>query len=113
VANSCVYPRPLLVNFVLPCPRNTLHPGTTTPSITACLQVIVWMCNPATTFNYTHPKVRIITDYTANDKFGLSTRFKGCLMARSPWVLIQDDDHYAKVGWPWAPMTTHQVVAWP
>eukprot|EP00798_Chlamydomonas_sp_ICE-L_P013280 gene13280-19124_t len=60
-------------------------------------EVIVWMCNPSTSFEYDHPKVRIINEPESNDVHGLSTRFKGCLLAKSPWVLIQDDDHQAKV----------------
>ena len=48
-------------------------------------------------FNLDHRKVRIIDDVAANDKFGLSTRFKACLLAKTPWVFIQDDDHYMKV----------------
>ncbi|KAG1677205.1 hypothetical protein FOA52_013403 [Chlamydomonas sp. UWO 241] len=62
----------------------------------AVLEVIVWMCHPDTRFNFSHAKVRIVDDVSANDLHGLSTRFKGCLMAASPWVLIQDDDHYLK-----------------
>lgn len=28
----------------------------------------------------------------ANEIWGLATRFKGCLMAQNPWVLLMDDD---------------------
>ena len=44
-----------------------------------------------------NPKVRIIDDVAANDQFGLSTRFKACLLSKTPWVFIQDDDHFMKV----------------
>ena len=44
-----------------------------------------------------NPKVRIIDDVAANDQLGLSTRFKACLLSKTPWVFIQDDDHFMKV----------------
>eukprot|EP00798_Chlamydomonas_sp_ICE-L_P030063 gene30063-35032_t len=59
-------------------------------------EIIVWMCNPNSTFRYKHKKIRLIDDPSANDVDGLSTRFRGCLLAKSPWVLIQDDDHMTK-----------------
>ncbi len=36
--------------------------------------------------------MRILVDYGANGKYGLSTRFIACLHARNSLVLIQDDD---------------------
>eukprot|EP00798_Chlamydomonas_sp_ICE-L_P021138 gene21138-28026_t len=59
-------------------------------------EVIVWMCKEDTKFTFDHRKVRIIDDVAANDQYGVSIRFKGCMEAKYPWVLIQDDDHYAK-----------------
>lgn len=44
-------------------------------------------------FALSHKKVRIIDDVSANEELGLSTRFKACLLARTPWVFVQDDDH--------------------
>lgn len=58
-------------------------------------------------FELSDPKVRIVDDVAANDRDGLSTRFRACLLAKQPWVLIQDDDHYLQVRtldacWWWA-----------
>jgi hypothetical protein len=55
-------------------------------------EVVVWMCNLETTFTYNHPKVRIIDEPGANDKFGLNVRFKACLEASQDVVLTVDDD---------------------
>lgn len=55
-------------------------------------EILVWMAHRDTIFHFDHPKVHIIVDPKANSMYGLSLRFKGCSIARNPWVLIQDDD---------------------
>ena len=47
-------------------------------------------------FALEHSKVRIIDDVSANEDLGLSTRFKACLLARTQWVFVQDDDHFMR-----------------
>ena len=47
-------------------------------------------------FALDHSKVRIIDDVSANEDLGLSTRFKACLLARTQWVFVQDDDHFMR-----------------
>ena len=41
---------------------------------------------------YDHPRVTHLVDFEADAKFGLSSRFLGCLRARHGKVLLQDDD---------------------
>lgn len=55
-------------------------------------EIILLMLRPATAFEYSHPKVRTLHNYSLNADHGLSLRFLGCLYARSDFVLIQDDD---------------------
>ncbi|MEW5302924.1 MAG: hypothetical protein WDW36_005661 [Sanguina aurantia] len=55
-------------------------------------EILLLMLRPATAFEYSHPKVRTLHNYSLNADHGLSLRFLGCLHARSDFVLIQDDD---------------------
>ncbi|GAX74683.1 hypothetical protein CEUSTIGMA_g2131.t1 [Chlamydomonas eustigma] len=59
-------------------------------------EIIIWMCKEETRFALSHQKVRIIDDVSANDKYGLSTRFHACLLSKTHWVFIQDDDHFMR-----------------
>ena len=50
------------------------------------------MCNPDTVFQLGPGKAQAL-DFTGLEAtWGLTSRFKGCLVARHPWVLIMDDD---------------------
>lgn len=48
--------------------------------------------NPATKFDFVHPKVTNIDATKANRELGLSLRFDYCQTAANPWVLHVDDD---------------------
>ncbi|GAX78650.1 hypothetical protein CEUSTIGMA_g6088.t1 [Chlamydomonas eustigma] len=77
-------------------PDNVIHIARIYVTYESIAEIIIWMCHPDTKFKLSLPKVRIIDDVSANDKYGLSIRFKACLLAKTPWVFIQDDDHYIK-----------------
>ena len=50
-------------------------------------------CIPETRFDLRPGGKATALDFTGLERsWGLSGRFKGCLLARSPWVLLIDDD---------------------
>ncbi|UJR17493.1 hypothetical protein I4U23_004388 [Adineta vaga] len=55
--------------------------------------IVVIMANPSSTFTYSHPKVRLIVNYSISDEWGVAVRFHAC--AYEAWhhrVLLLDDD---------------------
>ena len=55
-------------------------------------EVLLLHSNPATAFEFVHPKVRNVDSIEHNKEMGLSLRFYFCQMAAHPWVLHLDDD---------------------
>ncbi|KAI8468496.1 MAG: hypothetical protein J3K34DRAFT_426972 [Monoraphidium minutum] len=55
-------------------------------------EVLVLHLRQDTTFEFEHPKVSHIVDYNADVRYGLTSRFLGCLHARHEAVVLQDDD---------------------
>lgn len=55
-------------------------------------EVLLLHSNPATAFEFVHPKVQNIDAIQHNNEMGLSLRFYFCQMASHPWVLHLDDD---------------------
>ena len=61
-------------------------------------EVLVLMCNPDTKFSINSTKVQALDFTGLESTWGLTARFKGCLLARNPWVLIMDDDLFLTEG---------------
>ena len=56
------------------------------------LQVLVLMNNPETRFEVNATKAQALDFSPLESTWGLTSRFKACLLARSPYVLVMDDD---------------------
>ena len=61
-------------------------------------EVLVLMCNPATKFTINSTKAQALDFTGLETTWGLTARFKGCLLAHNPWVLIMDDDLFLTEG---------------
>ena len=55
-------------------------------------QVLVLMSNPETRFEINSSKAQALDFSGLEATWGLTSRFKACLLARSPIVLVADDD---------------------
>ena len=61
-------------------------------------EVLVLMCNPDTKFTLNSTKAQALDFTGLESTWGLTARFKGCLLARNSWVLIMDDDLFLTEG---------------
>ena len=59
---------------------------------TAVSEVLVLMCNPETRFPIHTSKAKALDFSALETTWGLTGRFKACMLARNPWVLVMDDD---------------------
>ena len=64
----------------------------TLENYTAVSEVLVLMCNPETRFSISTSKAKALDFSALETAWGLTGRFKACLLARNPWVLVMDDD---------------------
>ena len=59
---------------------------------TTVSEVLVLMCNAETSFPIQSSKAKALDFSALETSWGLTGRFKACLLARNPWVLVMDDD---------------------
>lgn len=73
-------------------PENVREIAATYSSFDIVGEIIILVMKPTAPYNYTFNRVKVFVDYSANTRYGLSSRFIGCNMASRKYVVIQDDD---------------------